>query len=138
MAQRRSAGFKLAAAHASGYILVLLGCAVLIDIVRRAVFATAVDGTVMIVIACLSLETNLYVLRKLGAIKGDGVHLLATWIFTRADVIVNLCVFLTGLVVHLTGFDFLDLIVGAAIAIYILTEAREIFAEAQRLQKAPS
>lgn len=135
MAQRRNAAFKVAAARASGYVLVVLGCAVLIDIVRRAVFVTPADGTVMTVVACLSLATNFYVLRKLGTIKSDGVHLHATWIFTRVDIIVNFCVLLTGFVVRMTGFDYLDLIVGAGISIYILTEAREIFAEAQHSEK---
>lgn len=131
IAQRRNPAFKVGAAWASGFVLTALGCAVLTDVIRRAVFGAAPDGTIMTVIACLSLATNLYVFSKLGSIKSEGVHLRATWIFTRADVIVNISVILTGLVVRFTDFDYVDLIVGAAIAVYILFEAREIFNEAR-------
>ena len=137
IAQRRGPAFKVGAARASGFVLAALGCAVLADAARRVVFGTAPDGTIMIVIASLSFATNLYVFRSLGAIKGEGVHLHATWIFTRADVIANLCVILAGLVVRFSGFGYLDPIVGAGIAIYILFEAREIFAEARRSKIAP-
>lgn len=67
----------------------------------------------MTIVACLSLATNLYVFHRLGAIRGEGVHLRAAWIFTRADVVANLCVILAGLAVRFTGFGYLDPIVGA-------------------------
>ena len=132
IAQQRGPAFKVGAARASGFVLTALGCVVLVDVVRRAFLGASADGTIIIVIACLSLATNLYVLRKLGAIKGKGIHLRATWIFTRADVVANICVILSGLIVLVTGFGYADLIVGAGIAIYILTEAREIFVEARQ------
>ena len=135
IAQRRNPAFKVGAARASGFVLAALGCAVLTDVIRRAMFGAAPDGTIMTVIACLSLATNLYVFRKLGVIKGEGVHLRATWIFTRADVIANICVILSGIIVRVTGFSYVDLIVGAGIAIYVLTEAREIFLEARGATK---
>ena len=131
VAQQRGQDFKVGAARASGFILTALGCAVIVDVVRRAMFGAAADGTIMIVIASLSLVTNLYVLHKLGAFKSEGVHLRAAWIFTRADVVANICVILSGLVVSLKSFGYVDLLVGAGIAIYVLVEAREIFVEAR-------
>ncbi|MES2255498.1 MAG: cation transporter [Pseudomonadota bacterium] len=131
VAQRRGSKFKVAAAQASGLVLSALGCAVLIDVARRAQSGEGADGTVMIVIACLSLVTNLYVLHKLGNLKAEGVHLRAAWIFTRADVVANICVILSGIFVGITGFGYADLMVGTGIAIYVLIEAREIFSEAR-------
>jgi Co/Zn/Cd efflux system component len=131
VAQQRGQDFKVGAARASGFILTALGCAVIVDVVRRAVFGAAADGTIMIVIASLSLVTNLYVLRKLAAFKSEGVHLRAAWIFTRADVIANICVIFSGLIVSVKGFGYVDLLVGAGIAVYVLVEAREIFVEAR-------
>ena len=135
LAQRRGAAFKFAAARASGYLLLILGCAVLVDVARRAVFGAEADGTIMSVIACLSLVTNLYVFRKLDTIKGEGIHLRAAWIFTRADVVANICVIVSGLIVRVTGFGYADLIAGAGIAIYVLTEAREIFVTARQSER---
>jgi Co/Zn/Cd efflux system component len=134
LAQRRGTAFKLTAARTSGYVLMVLGGAVLIDVARRAIFGAEADGTIMSVIASLSLVTNLYVLRKLSIIKGEGIHMRATWIFTRADVVANLCVIASGLVVRVTGFGTIDLIVGASIAMYILFESREIFEAARHSQ----
>jgi Co/Zn/Cd efflux system component len=132
LAQRRDAAFKLAAARASGYVLLVLGGAVLVDVARRAVFGAEAEGIVISVIACLSLVTNLYVFRRLSTIKGEGIHLRAAWIFTRADVVANLCVIVSGLVVWGTGFGTIDLIVGTGIALYVLKEALEIFTQARR------
>lgn len=131
VAQRRGPVFQIAAARASGLVLTVLGCAVLIDAARRALSSGEADGTVMTVIACLSLVTNLYVLYKLGRLNSEGVHLRAAWIFTRADVVANICVILSGIFVRITGFGYADQMVGAGIAIYVLLEAREIFAEAR-------
>ena len=131
VAQRRGQKFQVGSARASGFILTVLGCAVMADVVRRAIFGAAADGKIMVVIACLSLATNIYVLRKLGAYRAEGIHLRAAWIFTRADVVANICVIVSGLVVSVTGLGYADLIAGAGIAIYVLTEAREIFVEAR-------
>lgn len=135
VAQQRGPAFKVSAARASGFVLTALGCAVLVDVVRRAFFGVPADGTIMTVIACLSLATNLYVLRKLGTIQGEGIHLRATWIFTSADVVANICVIVSGLIVGVTGSGYADLIVGAGIAIYVLAEAREIFVEARQSER---
>lgn len=131
VAHHRGPEFKVAAARASGFVLALLGCVVLADVVRRAMFGAEADGSIMTVIACLSLATNFYVFRKLDTVKTGGVHLRAAWIFTRVDVVANICVILSGLVVIVTGFVYADLIVGTGIAIYVLAEAREIFVEAK-------
>jgi len=60
------------------------------------------------------------------------VHLRATWIFTRVDVIANLAVILSGLTILLTGFRFIDLIVGGAIGLYVIKEAFEIISAKRR------
>ena len=131
VAQRRGQKFQVGSARASGFILTVLGCAVIADVVRRAIFGVAADGNIMIVVACLSLATNIYVLRKLRAYMTEGVHMRAAWLFTRADVVANICVIVSGFVVTVTRFGYVDLIAGAGIAIYVLTEARKIFVEAR-------
>src|ERR1700720_456619 len=109
----RSARFKAGAATLSGSLLLLLGVMVLLDVGRRA------------------LLVNATVLRMLRRYREGEVHLRATWIFTRVDVIANIGVILSGLLVLLTGSRIPDLIMGGAIGVYVVKEAFEILSEAR-------
>ena len=127
----RSTRFKAGAATLSGSLLLVLGVLVLLDAGRRALFGSEPESLVMIAVAFLSFLVNASVLRMLGRYREGEVHLRATWIFTRVDVIANVAVMLSGLVVLLTGSQFPDLIVGGAIGIYVVKEAFEILSEAR-------
>jgi Co/Zn/Cd efflux system component len=84
----------------------------------------------MMAVAFVSFLVNANVLRMLGRYREGEVHLRATWIFTHVDVIANVGVMLSGLLVLLTGSRFPDLVVGGAIGIYVIKEAIEILGEA--------
>ena len=86
-------------------------------------------------VAFVSFLVNSNVLRMLGRYRESEVHLRATWIFTRADVIANVGVMLSGLLVLLTGSRFPDLVGGAAIGVYVIKEASEIVSEAREDEK---
>ncbi|MFV4677312.1 cation transporter, partial [Mycobacterium tuberculosis] len=109
----------------------LLGAGVLIDVARRGFAGSSPESLVMVAVASLSLIVNTTVLRLLGPFRSGGVHLRATWIFTRADVIANVAVIAAGLIVMVTHLPWIDLIVGAGIGLYVLKEALEILAEAR-------
>jgi cation diffusion facilitator family transporter len=126
-----------AAASVSGSLLLVLGIGVLLDAIRRAVIGSAPESGVMIGVASISLVVNATVLYLLGKYRDQGVHLRATWIFTRVDVIANLAVILSGLIILVTSFRFADLIVGAAIGSYVIKEALEILREAREAGKRP-
>jgi Co/Zn/Cd efflux system component len=127
----RSASFKACAATLSGSLLLLLGCAVLLDVGRRALLGSEPASLTMIGVAFVSFLVNASVLRMLGRYRQGEVHLRATWIFTRADVVANVAVMASGLLVLLTGSRFPDLVVGGAIGVYVIREAREILIEAR-------
>ena len=80
----------------------------------------------MMVFSLLSLAVNVTVLRMLGKFRNGEAHLHATWIFTRVDVIANVAVLISGAVVAITGFRYVDLVVGLAIGAYVVKEALEI------------
>ena len=128
---RRSAAFKARAAGLSGGLLLVLGIGVLIDVGRRALYGSSPEGAVMVAVASAALVVNATVLRLLARTREGGVHLKATWIFTRADVIANFGVIASGLVVWLTGNRYVDLIIGGAIGAYVIKEAFEILGEAR-------
>lgn len=127
----RGLGFMAKAATISGKVLLTLGIGVLLDSARRGLFGSAPESHVMMGVASISLLVNAIVLYLLGAYREQGVHLRATWIFTKVDVIANLAVILSGVIIWLTGFRFIDLIVGAAIGLYVIKEGLGIIGEAR-------
>ena len=132
----RSLRFKANAATITGAFLLLLGIGLLADVVRRWVAGEPPDGAWMIVVAALALAVNAFVLRMLGKQRDPEVHIRATYICTRADVVANAAVIVSGLIVLATDWRFADLIVGAGIAAYVIKEAFEILREARLASKS--
>jgi len=64
-----------------------LGISVLLDAIRRGIFGSAPESRIMIGVASIALLVNATVLYLLGTYRDQGVHLRATSIFTRVDVI---------------------------------------------------
>lgn len=127
----RSALFKARAARLSGTVLLLLGAGMLFEVGRRAFQGSEPVSVAMIAVALLSLAVNVTVLRLLRRFREGEVHLRSAWIFTRADVVANLGVIAAALLVLATRSPIPDLVVGAAIGLYVIREALEIVREAR-------
>jgi len=127
----RSAWFKIRAATLSGSILLVLGLGVLFEVSRRLIYGAEPLSEWMIGTAVLSLIVNLTVLRLLAPMRSGEVHLRATWLFTRADVVANLGVILAGLLVLWLGVPYPDFVIGALIGLYVIKEAIEILRDAR-------
>ncbi len=127
----RSAGFKTNSALFSGSALLILGVGVLMDVVRRMIVGSEPMSYLMIGAAALSLAVNGGVLRMLNRFRDGEIHLRAAFIDTRVDVVVNLAVILAGIIVLVTGYRYVDLVVGAAIGVYVIKEALELVGEAR-------
>lgn len=127
----RSATFKRRAAQWSGAILLVLGLGIVVEALRRGVMGSEPLSGWMMLAASLSLVVNLTVLRLLRPFQQGEVHLRATWIFTRADVVANIGVLVAAGLVAITQSRFPDVIVGAAIGAYVVKEAIEILREAR-------
>ena len=134
----RRAVFKAHAANLSGTILFVLGVSALVDVGRRAIFGASPESTTMLLIAALSLAVNSTVLYLLREQRRGEVHLRATWLFTRADVIANLAVIGSAILIRVTGWRSPDLIIGGAIALYVLREALEILRSARVAARSAS
>lgn len=128
LAISRSIRFKKTSALISGACVLVLGIGVLVDVGRRAWSGSEPVSAIIITIACLSLVVNGVVLYLLRRFRKGEIHLQATWIFTRADVIANLAVIGSGSLILFTKSRYPDLIVGTAIALYIIRESFEILA----------
>jgi len=127
----RSPLFKRRVAEVSGTVLLILGVGVIVEAVRRGLVGSEPSSLWMMAAASLSLVVNLAVLRMLRPFRHGEVHLRATWIFTRADVVANIGMLVAAGLVLMTASRFPDLIVGAAIGAYIVKEAVGILRDAR-------
>lgn len=127
----RSALFKIRAATISGGLLLVLGVGALFEVGRRLIYGAEPLSEWMIGTAVLSLIVNLTVLRLLAPMKAGGVHLRATWLFTRADVVANVGVILAGLLILWLGVPYPDYVIGTLIGLYVIKEAVEILRDAR-------
>ncbi|MEN9110932.1 MULTISPECIES: cation diffusion facilitator family transporter [Xanthomonas] len=128
----RTARFKANAAWLSGSILLVLGIGVLVEIGRRVLQGAEPLSGWMIGTALLSLVVNVIVLRMLSPLKSGEVHLRATWLFTRADVVANIGVILAGVLVWWLANPYPDYVIGTLIGLYVIKEAIEILRDARR------
>lgn len=122
--------FKRSAARWNGAMLGILGMGIIAEVVWRYFTGSVPQGSWIIAYSILSLTVNVSVLRMLARHKHGEIHMRASWIDTRADVIVNVGVLLSGVAIAVTGWRYIDLAVGLAIAIFVIGEAIEIFREA--------
>jgi cation diffusion facilitator family transporter len=127
----RGARFKANAAWLSGSVLLVLGLGLLLEVGRRVFQGAEPLSGWMIGTACLSLVVNLTVLRLLAPLKSGEVHLRATWIFTRADVVANVGVIVAGILVLVLASPYPDYVIGTLIGLYVIKEALEILSDAR-------
>ena len=117
------------AARLSGILQIMLGLGVLLDVSRRFVFGSTPDSVLIIRVGAVALVANLICLMLLSRHRRSGVHMRASWIFSTNDVIANLGVIASGVLVWALGSRLPDLLVGTAIAIVIVRGGIRILRE---------
>ncbi|MDE2054834.1 MAG: cation transporter [Xanthomonadaceae bacterium] len=127
----RGVRFKSWSTTLNGSLLLVLGAGVVIDAVRRLFEGHHPVGWIMVLIASVALLVNgsvlLFVLKPF---RQEAMFLRSFWLDTRADVVANFGVILSGLLVVLIRSPIPDLAVGIAIGVYVIKEAVEILREA--------
>ena len=116
----RHAAYKLSAAQLSGWLQLLLGIGVLIDILRRLLFGSMPEPPVIGLVGLMALAVNVTALLLLQKHRDGEMHMRASWIFTKNDVIANLAVIAAGGLVAWTGSRLPDLAVGFGIAALVV------------------
>lgn len=117
---------KLRAAHASGWLQMLLALGTLAEVLRRFVFGSEPVSSLMMGIGFLALVANVACLWLIHGHKDGGAHMKASWIFSANDVIANVGVILAGVLVAWTGSRYPDLVIGLVIGLIVLNGARRI------------
>jgi Co/Zn/Cd efflux system component len=128
----RALSVKAHAARMSGWLQIILGLLVLLDILRRLIMGSEPVSTLMMAMGLLALVANIICLVLISAHRNGAIHMRASWIFSKNDVIANTGVILAGALVGWTGSRYPDLIIGLIVAsvvthggVRILKESKE-------------
>jgi cation diffusion facilitator family transporter len=126
----RSTLVKSNSAMLSGIFQMLLGLGVLFEVIRRFIFGSEPMSLLMIIISLIALVANVICLVLLSKHKQGEVHMRASWIFSKNDVIANVGVITAGILVAYFESALPDLIIGAIIVSIVLHGSYQIFREA--------
>jgi len=126
---------KAKAAMMSGILQLLLGVLVLLDIYRRLVLGSEPVSLLMIGMGTIALIANVICLKLIMTYREGEVHMRASWIFSKNDVLANLGVITAGILVWWLDSRWPDIIIGSIVAIIILMGAKSIIQEANKARQ---
>ncbi len=92
----------------------------LYDIMRRYLYGSEPESLLMILMGMAALVANITCLTLIYKYRKGEVHMRASWIFSKSDVVANLGVIAGGLLVAYFNSPYPDLIIGCII-VYIVT-----------------
>jgi len=126
----KSSSLKTSSAKLSGYTQILLALLVLADVLRRFILGSEPVSGLMMGVGMIALFANIACLRLLSKHRGGGVHMRASLIFSTNDVIANVGIIVSGVLVWALSSRYPDLVIGLAIAIVVLRGGFHILREA--------
>ncbi len=127
----RSPITKIKAANLSGIFQVLLGMLVLADATRRMIYGSDPESMLMILIGLVALAANVVCLVIISKHKDGEVHMRASWIFSKNDVIANMGIIVGGGLVFVLDSRLPDLIIGMIIALVVIRGGIRIIKDAK-------
>lgn len=116
LALSRSRAWKRGAAKVSGTMLLIFAGLVIIDAVRRFLTGSDPVGWTMITMAIIAAAINLLSLYLLKRLDHKDINLRAAITFSFNDFIANGGIIAAGVLIYITGNNWPDLVVGAAVA----------------------
>jgi cation diffusion facilitator family transporter len=133
----RSQTSKNKVAYLSGIFQITLAFLVLLDVIRKMIFSSSPEPFLISGIGLGALVANIYCLVLIAKHKDrdEEVHLKASWIFSKNDVIANIGVIFSGIMVYFFNSNIPDLIVGIAISGLVLFGGITIIRESQKARQ---
>jgi len=116
----RSASSKIKAAHLSGITQVLLGLCVMFDVIRRLIWGSEPISVLMMSVGTVALIANIYCLTLIAKHRKGEIHMRASWIFSTNDVVANIGIIASGILIYTTGSRLPDLVIGFCIALFVV------------------
>jgi cation diffusion facilitator family transporter len=137
----RAPHIKINAALANGAFQMLIGLGLLVEVARRVYFGSDPESVTMISIGLLALVVNIVCFVLISRHQNDEIHMRASWICSRNDVIANLGVIVAGVLVVTTDSFWPDLLIGTLIVLVVLhgsfTICQQALAERKALIQPP-
>ena len=121
---------KVRAAHVSGIFQIALAMGVAVDVVRRFIFGSEPESVMMMIVGGVALVANVTCLTLIFKHREGEVHMRASWIFSKNDVLANLGIILGGVLVAASGSRLPDLLIGAVITLIVLRGGLHIIKDA--------
>jgi cation diffusion facilitator family transporter len=137
-AVRRSVVAQARAARLSGVLQMALALVVLGYGVQRFALGREPEPGWMVAIGLVALVANVACLVLIARHRTEAVHMRASWIFSKNDVIANLGTIAAGFLVSLTRSPWPDLVVGLLIGAIVLRGGVAIWREAGRQAEVKS
>ncbi|MBF2077939.1 MAG: cation transporter [Synechococcales cyanobacterium T60_A2020_003] len=134
----RSNHHQRRAAVLSGWFQVTLAGLLLVDVIRRFFYGSFPEFRWMIGIGFLALAANIYCFVLIAKHRQEAVHMRASWIFSRNDVIANIAVIGSGFFVKAIQSPWPDLIIGFCIAALVLHGGIDIITDVHREARGAS
>ncbi|MCK5189507.1 MAG: cation transporter [Methylococcales bacterium] len=128
----KNSALKTKSAKLSGYAQISLAILVLADVIRRFVLGSEPDSELMISVGVIALVANSICLYLISKHKDGEIHMRASFIFSKNDVIANIGIILSGVLVWVLGNRYPDLIIGFIIAVVILRGGFQILNESAK------
>lgn len=128
----KATSVKTRAALLSGFFQIALALGVAGEILRRLIWGSEPDAFYMIGVSAIALVANVICLALLAKHRNGEVHMRASWVFSKNDVIANCGVIVSGILVATLGSRWPDLVVGAIIVFVVMRGGIQILADARR------
>jgi Co/Zn/Cd efflux system component len=122
---------KIHAARLSGVFQVLFGLGVAVDVIRRFIAGSEPESMYMIIVGFMTLIANMTCLAIIAKHRKGDIHMRASWVFSRNDVIANIGVITAGLLVSVLVSPLPDLIIGLIISIVVINGGISILRDAK-------
>jgi len=127
---------KANAAMLSGLMQFLLGFLVIADILRRILYGSEPVSLLMISMGMVALVANVICLQLIAKHREGEVHMRASWIFSKNDVIANLGIICAGGLVWVLDSRWPDIIIGSIVATIVLLGAKNIILDAKETMRS--
>jgi len=108
----------------------MLALGVLADVTRRFMLGSEPESIWMMGFGLLALLANVWCLLLIAKHRHGEIHMRASWIFSKNDVIANVGVILGGFLVYLFNSHLPDLLIGFAIALIVIRGGLAIIRDA--------
>ncbi len=128
----KSTIIKAHAAYLSGVFQIILALGVLADVIRRFLYGSEPESMLMMGFGLLALIANVWCLSLIAKHRNGEIHMRASWIFSKNDVIANVGVILGGLMVYFLESHLPDLLIGFAIVLIVIRGGVAIIKDASK------